>query len=208
MTSTARQALRAAATLTGMAALGAGVAAPAFAAEATLLPNVDVNQVVDSNKFHTAGVDGFNTESVVPTDAFANDLAHTLAAYNSRRHTADAGGLTSVTPDPFVFSLEPTGLNTAGEQQFDDLGMSPMTTPMMNHAVPAILGGQKISTADSSPDQGFGQDNGLPDPADGPVNGAASPVTGSVKPTTKGAFGALSDTTSNDGTTSNHEFQV
>lgn len=232
MTSTARQALRATFALTGMAALGAGAATPALAAETTT-PNVDIAQLVEFNKLHTAGVDGFNTDSMVPVDSLAGNVAGVLAAAQARHATSGpTDSLTSIGQLPgFNFELPQTDFGTAGptdlaalgtvgsgalqhvavptagEQQFNQVGVGPMMNPVMQYAVPAVLGGQRMGTAGPS-DESFGQDNGLPQPVNGPANDAASPVTGSLMPAVASTFGTISDSTTNDGTTSNHEFQV
>lgn len=206
MTSTARQALRATVALTGMAAIGAGAATSALAAETTT-PNVDLAQLVEINKLNTAGVDGFTTDSVVPVNSLAGDVAGVLASAQARKTTAGpTDSLTSIGGLPaFNFEMPPTEFGTAGEHEFDQVGMSPMMNPVMQYAVPSVLGGQRVSTAG---EDSLAQDNGLPEPVNGPANDAANPVTGSVLPSTAAVFGTLSDSTTNDGTTSNHEFQV
>lgn len=218
---TARQTLRATLALTGMAALGAAAAAPAFAAgpadttgpagpAETTTPNVDVAQLVELNKLNTAGVDGFTTDSVLPVESLATDVGKALAAHQASRTAAGpADPISSIGQMPgFAFELPPTSFGTAGEQQFDQTGLAPTMTPVMEHAIPAIVGGQHVSTAAADQGSVVGQDNGLPGPVNGPANQAAGPVLGGVMPATGDAVGTLSDSTTNDDTTSNHEFQV
>ncbi|MGE3289619.1 MAG: hypothetical protein AB7J32_26470 [Pseudonocardia sp.] len=207
---TARQALRATVALSGMAAIGAGAAAPAFAAETTT-PNVDIAQLVEFNKLNTAGVDGFTADSIVPAGTLAADVGKALEAHRASRTAASpTDPISSIGQMPgFAFELPPTTFGTAGEQQFDQAGLAPMMTPVMQHALPALTGGQRVSTAGAS-DQGsvVGQDNGLPGPVNGPANEAAGPVLGGLMPAASDAVGTLSDSTTNDDTTSNHEVQV
>lgn len=227
MTSTARRVLRATAAVTGIATLGAGFAGSAFAAE----QQADVQR----GGLQVASIDGFNTESVVPVEALSTDVANAVAGgQGPKAPVASPTDLASIGQlQGFNFEMPPTtlgtaaespaglaalgqagsmglehvGLPTAGEAQFDQTGMSPMMNPVMQHAVPAIVGGQRVSTAEDTP-QSFGSDNGLPEPVNGPANDAAAPVTSSVMPTAASTFGTLSDSTTNDDTTSNHEFQV
>lgn len=215
MTSTARRVLRVTAAVTGMAALGTGVAGAAFAEEA---------HVQRGSGFQTASIDGFDTESVVPIEQSTTDIGNLFASPTAPGVPSAPAATTAGPTDlaaigqmqGFTFEMPPldfntagnrVGVPTAGEAEFDQTGMSPMMTPVMEHALPAVLGGQRVSTAEDTP-QSFGSDNGLPQPVDGPVNDTAAPVTGSVMPTTASAFGTISDSTTNDDTTSNHEFQL
>ncbi|MGQ0573158.1 MAG: hypothetical protein ACT4RN_03020 [Pseudonocardia sp.] len=227
MTSTARRAMRATAAVTGLAALGAGFTGSAFADEA---------HVQRGEGFQTASVDGFDTDSVLPVDQLSGDATAALLGGASAPAASPADDITAIGQmQGFTFEMPPMDFNTAaegndptgmaalgnmgsmgmehvavpvtGEEQFDQTGMSPMMTPVMEHALPAIVGGQQVNAADDS-DQSFGSDNGLPQPVDGPANEAAAPVTGSVMPTIAMMFGSVAGSTTNDDSTSNHEFQV
>lgn len=229
MTSTARRVLRATAAVTGMAALGTGFAGAAFAEEA---------HVQRGEGFQMASIDGFDTDSVLPVDQLSGDATGALlgGAAAPAPQSATAASPTDLAAigqmQGFTFEMPPLDFNTAaepagasalgsmgalgmeqvampvaGEAQFDQAGMAPMMTPVMEHALPAVLGGQQVNAADDT-SQSFGSDNGMPQPVEGPANDTAAPVTSSVMPTAATAFGTLSSATTNDGTTSNHEFQV
>jgi hypothetical protein len=200
MTSTAWHVLRATAAVTGIAVLGTGAAGAAFAEEA---PGQKCGGL------QAASVDGFNTDSVAPVNTLSNDVTAAIVGQH--------GGTTAASPtDPasagqlqgFTFEMPPMQFGTAGEQQFDQTGTSPMMTPMMEHALPAVIGGQQVSTADQAPQQSFGQGNGMPEPVNEPANDAAGPAGDSVMPGAAGVFGTLSDSTTNDDSTSNHEFSL
>lgn len=215
MTSMARRTIRATAAVTGIAAIGAGLAGTALAEETSMVPNVqatDIAKVDGIDQMGSVGiasVDGFNTESVAPTNALSADLATVLAGMNGRQNTAGpTDSLTAIGGmEGFQFEMPPTTFGTAGEQQFSDMGMAPMMEPMMVHALPAITG-QTISTAAEPGGSSFGSENGLPEPVDGPANDATSPATGSVMPATADTMAMLSNSTTNDDTTSNHSFQA
>jgi hypothetical protein len=202
MTSTARRVLRATAAVTGMAALGTGIAGAAFAEEA---------HVQRGEGFQMASIDGFDTDSMLPVDQLSGDGTAALLGGATAPQSATAASPTDLAAigqlQGFTFEMPPTDFNTAGEPQFDQTGMSPMMTPVMEHALPAVLGGQKVGAADDTP-QTVGSDNGLPQPVDGPANEATAPATSSVMPTIATAVGTVSSATTNDDTTSNHEFQV
>lgn len=208
MTSKTRQALRATVALGGMAALGAGAAAPAFAAETTS-PNLDVAQLVEFDKLQTAGVDGFTTDSVLPVETLATDVGNALAAHDARTTTAGpTDSISSIGQMPgFSFEVPPTSFGTAGEKEFDQTGMTPMMQPVMEHALPAIVGGQRVGTA-SDETSTVGQDTGLPGPVNGPFNAVAGPALAGLGPSAGDVVGTVSNSTTNDDTTSNHEFQV
>lgn len=219
MTSMARRTFRATAAVTGMAALGAAFTGTAFAEE----PHVQSGE-----GFQTASVDGFNTESMVPLESLTGDLGGAMGSAPQQKAPV-ASPTDALLPQGFTFEMPPTQfgtaqddtgmssignvgsmglehlrMGTAGEQQFGDMGMTPMMRPMMEHALPAITG-QKMSTADDST---FGSENGLPEPANGPANEVMGPAGGSVMPTIATMMGTLGESTTNDDTTSNHEFQV
>lgn len=198
MTSMARRTFRATLAVTGMAALGAGFAGTAFAGE----PNVQ-----KSDSLQAASVDGFNTESVVPSDQVSKDVGNVLAP-KPKAATSGPGDLTWIgqNTEPFQFSMEPTSVGTAGEEFTEPSGLSPMMTPMMEHAVPAVT--QQNLRAAKSDNSELGKSNGLPEPANGPANDAAGPVSDSVMPATASTVGTVGDTTSNGDLGSNHEFTI
>lgn len=234
MTSMARRAMRVTAAVTGVAALGTGFAGNAFAAE----PAIDFAAPMDLLAVNTASVDGFDTESIAPTEALSGDFAETIVGA-----TSSQGASTASSPiDPatagalggFHFEMPPTQFATAGEEymgetglaslghmdgvempalaaptageaQSDQLGLTPMMRPMMEHAVPAITG-QQVGVA--SEGQSFGSDNGLPEPVDGPVNEVTGPVTSSVMPALAMMTAAVTDSTSNNDSTSDHSVEL
>lgn len=221
MTSMARRTFRATAAVTGIAALGVGFAGSAFADEA---------QTKSGEGFQTASVDGFDTESMVPLESLTSDLGNAMGSAPQQKAQA-ASPTDALMPEGFTFEMPSTSIGTAqddtgmsslgsvgsmglehmrvgtaGEQQFDDMGMTPMMRPMMEHALPAITG-QNMAAAQQD-GASFGSENGLPEPANGPANEVMGPAGGSVMPAIAAMMGTLGESTTNDDTTSNHEFQV
>lgn len=234
MTSMVRRTVRATAAVTGMAALGAGFAGTAFADE----PNVNFSDPMKLISVDAASVDGFDTESIAPTEALSTDVAGMLAGVAGKQAAPTASPADDVAAigqmEGFNFEMpplefgtaaegnDPTGMSglghmgsmgmehlkfgAAGEEELAGAGLAPMMEPMMEHALPAITGGQQVRAAEQ--EETFGSDNGLPEPVDGPANDVAGPVTGSVMPAIAMMTGTVTDSTTNDDSTSNHEFQV
>jgi len=212
MTSKPRRSLRATAAVTGMVALGAGFTGTAQAEEAHTQQGAGL---------HTASVDGFSTESIVPTDALLkdtdallNDMAETITELKGSQAARAASPTDSLAErgqlQGFQFEMPPTefssAMNTTGEEQLAGTGLEPTTTAMTRYVVPAVTGGQRIRAA--GPEQQFGSENGFSQTVDGPADNGAGPVTGSVMPAIAMITGTVIDATSNNDSTSNHKVVI